>query len=603
MSVKEIQASLEELQSLDQEKIAKSCKSIVCNELEEAFKKVEGSNAAMLIAYACSMHLNPENASKPFSPKFIMNGSRAIIASDFSKEFLNVLADFCSEVTIPELKARLADICLVTKAGSIEHAYMAIDAYLESAQNLLGEDDDTILYFVAQRIERALRIIRMYKCDSQRPDLFNKICDFVISEINNKNLNDTFLYTLHLLNLSCKFGICDNEQILNNAQDIAKSRFELGDIMTSIQAWECALSATEDKNKQQEIWRQIATCHVKESEMQDGAIISVGCLLKAIDALAKVPKTRQERLELYEKMRDYQLESLHQLNKFSINLPDMSTFVHNAKTQVQGKDLFDMLFRLGVVVSKPTDISTLKNKSIEQMQNSFAWQFGGIYMDHEGITVAKVPASIGGLDDKANDEIIWSIMMQNIQIEHRLAVQAQIRPAIDEIMTQHHVSEHFIESVFQGHPFIPYGHEYFFIKGIILGLEGDFLSACHILIPQIENSLRYLVRSQGEEPTTLHGNGSQERSSFKVLLEHPAITEILGQNIVGNIHAILIDKIYGNLRNEMSHGYMPAGHFYSSSSVFLWWLVLHILMRPLYSQWKQEYDSGVVDNKEIELDS
>ncbi|MDI5831964.1 DUF7380 domain-containing protein [Shewanella xiamenensis] len=135
MSIQEVEVTLEELQSLDQDQILNACKSPVYYELESAFGSIKDSNAAKLLSAACSMHLKPENPKAPFSPKFIMQDRRGLIANDFSKESLNSLSQFCSFVTIPELQARLADISWVTKVGSVEHAYMAIEAYLESAKN------------------------------------------------------------------------------------------------------------------------------------------------------------------------------------------------------------------------------------------------------------------------------------------------------------------------------------------------------------------------------------------------------------------------------------------------------------------------------------
>lgn len=599
MSIQDVDVTLEELQSLDQDEILRLCKSPVYYELESAFGSIKGSEAAKLLSATCSMHLKPENPKAPFSPKFIMQDRRGLIANDFSKESLNSLSQFCSFVTIPELKARLADISWVTKSGSVEHAHMAIESYLESAKNLLAVADSWV--HPAERIERALRLCCMFRRDSQRPDLFEELSDFIASEINNKKLDDLPFYALRLLKLSHECGVGDDDWILNTAKEIAQTRFELGDTRTAISGWECALNSaisTQDKIKQQQIWREIAACHVKDSEVQDGGLIAANCILRAIDALSKVPNTRQERLELYETMRDHQIESLHQLHEFSTPPQDISEIVHQSKIEVQGKDFFDMLFRLGVLVSRPTDINRLKEQAIEQMQNSFAWMFGGTHIDHEGITVATVPSGMG-LDDKQGGPATWSTMMKNIGIDHQLAVQGQIRPALDEIMIQHHVSEYALERILKNNPFIPYGHEHFYIKGITFGLEGDFLSACHILIPQIENSLRYVARTQGEEPTTLHGDGSQERSGLKFLLDHPAVIEALGQDIVGNLQAILIDKIYGDLRNQMSHGYMPAGHFYGIAPVFLWWLVLHIVMLPLGSHWKQHYKPENTANKAI----
>ncbi|PKH55972.1 DUF7380 domain-containing protein, partial [Shewanella sp. Bg11-22] len=170
MSIQEVDVTLEELQSLDQDEILRLCKSPVYYELESAFGSIKGSEAAKLLSATCSMHLKPENPKAPFSPKFIMQDRRGLIANDFSKKSLNSLSQFCSFVTIPELKARLADISWVTKAGSVEHAHMAIESYIESAKHLLAVADSWV--HPAERIERALRLSCMFRRDSQRPDLF-----------------------------------------------------------------------------------------------------------------------------------------------------------------------------------------------------------------------------------------------------------------------------------------------------------------------------------------------------------------------------------------------------------------------------------------------
>ena len=86
MSIQEVEVTLEELQSLDQEQIVGSCKSLVYYELESAFGGIKDSNAAQLLSAICSMHLKPENSKAPFSPKFIMQDRRGLIANDFSKE-------------------------------------------------------------------------------------------------------------------------------------------------------------------------------------------------------------------------------------------------------------------------------------------------------------------------------------------------------------------------------------------------------------------------------------------------------------------------------------------------------------------------------------
>ncbi len=94
------------------------------------------------------------------------------------------------------------------------------------------------------------------------------------------------------------------------------------------------------------------------------------------------------------------------------------------------------------------------------------------------------------------------------------------------------------------------------------------MTACHVLIPQIENSLRYVAKIKGEEPSQLHGDGSQERNGLKGLLDNPLIIEAFGVDIIGNLQALLVDKIYGDLRNQLAHGYVPAGYYNQPPCIF-----------------------------------
>ncbi|HFH0581784.1 TPA: DUF4209 domain-containing protein, partial [Escherichia coli] len=103
------------------------------------------------------------------------------------------------------------------------------------------------------------------------------------------------------------------------------------------------------------------------------------------------------------------------------------------------------------------------------------------------------------------------------------------------------------------------------------------------------NSLRYVAKIKGEEPSQLHGDGSQERNGLKGLLDNPLIIEAFGVDIIGNLQALLVDKIYGDLRNQLAHGYVPAGYYNQPPCIFAWWLVLHILMNPTARYWQATY--------------
>ncbi|MBF4286136.1 hypothetical protein, partial [Vibrio anguillarum] len=158
----------------------------------------------------------------------------------------------------------------------------------------------------------------------------------------------------------------------------ARLQFERGDYDASINANEIALDAAmsmRDKEKQIATWQSISECHVKAAEHHQQGMIAAGRLLKAIDALAKVPGTKEQRLALYEDMREQQMESLHDLGLIVTDGQDISQLVNTAIANVQSVDLFDALFRLGTI-TRPSNMEQLREHAVEQMQTSISWMFG-----------------------------------------------------------------------------------------------------------------------------------------------------------------------------------------------------------------------------------
>lgn len=592
MSLHETVVTLEELQGLNLAAILSEVEENSYHYIESALAAQRESTPARLLAAACSMHFTPRDAKVPFKPKFIFEDCRGLIASDFSEESLTALKDFCPEVENHELRARLADIAWITKSGNIEHAYIAIEAYLESAKQLADESDSWVLPY--ERIERALRLSCMFRRDNQRPELFDKVSQFLLEQYEAHKESDRCFYAKSLLTLCLEFGIKEDNWIYEQALVLARLLFERGDYDSSINANQIALDAAismRNKEKQIATWQSISECHVKAAEDYQQGMIAAGRLLKAIDALAKVPGTKEKRLALYEEMREQQIESLHELDLIVTDGQDISQLVNTAIAKVQSVDLFDALFRLGTI-TRPSNIERLRQHAVEQMQTSISWIFGTTHLDHEGMTTAVIPAGLGIKDDE-NGLRCWSIMMRNIGIEHQLVVEGQIMPALNEVTTKYVVVKEAIEQICSNHPFIPDGHEEYFVKGLLAGFNRDFMTACHLLVPQIENSLRYLARQKGEEPSTLHGDGSQERNGIKALLGHQAIIDTLGSDLTTNLQVVLLDKLYGDLRNQLSHGYVPASTYWGTAPKFLWWLVLHIVMIPYARQWKEHYKQEI----------
>ena len=98
----------------------------------------------------------------------------------------------------------------------------------------------------------------------------------------------------------------------------------------------------------------------------------------------------------------------------------------------------------------------------------------------------------------------------------------------------------------------------------------------------IENSLRTILRDHGVRTSTLNANGVQEVLRMGAILEHEKTTEIFGTDTVCELQGLLVDRTYGNLRNNFSHGLLTKEDFYQPCAIYLWWLVLHLCLAPVY---------------------
>jgi Domain of unknown function (DUF4209) len=94
--------------------------------------------------------------------------------------------------------------------------------------------------------------------------------------------------------------------------------------------------------------------------------------------------------------------------------------------------------------------------------------------------------------------------------------------------------------------------------------SGDHPKAIHLLVPQIENALRFLLNLTGRPPNKPR-RGVQSSMAEKTLtdiLEHePIIKEKFGAAAHLYLVAFLADPRGRNIRNRRSHGLMAAEEF------------------------------------------
>lgn len=112
----------------------------------------------------------------------------------------------------------------------------------------------------------------------------------------------------------------------------------------------------------------------------------------------------------------------------------------------------------------------------------------------------------------------------------------------------------------------------FWTKGIAAGLNKDFISASHILMPYLEHALHNIAEITKGNITTLEKK-RQEAPSLGVIF--PMLQGVIDEEILYEIESFLQNGIDVNFRNNLSHGLLT--HFeIEKYGIYLWWICLKL---------------------------
>lgn len=121
--------------------------------------------------------------------------------------------------------------------------------------------------------------------------------------------------------------------------------------------------------------------------------------------------------------------------------------------------------------------------------------------------------------------------------------------------------------------FIPEDRKWLFAKGINAGFSNDFITASHILIPQIENSLKYIVKKNGLLSAKLYDDIQQD-NMLGGLLE--SLIKVNGHDLFFELKDFLIENSDVNFRNELCHGLLAPFQI-SHYGIYVWWICLKMI--------------------------
>ena len=566
--------------------------------------------AFTLLGAVTSLRLKPSSLTDPFTPAIVSHDSRSYIVDDFSDDHLNVLYEIVQDIFNPEIRARVADILWIKKRD-YHMAKLAINSYLESATIL---EDPYNWTQCAERIERAFRLGASLGKNAGHIDPVISHIETVLDKYNgegSKYLSERLMGFL----LEQKKG--DYKKYSALSEKLAKNAESDGDWCRARTYWETKVRwhvLDEDEINEGGAKVQAAETYVKEAEAaleseQSSYMLASAHLQHAVEAYRRIGGDKERIKELHSALLEYQERSTTELKTVSTEIK-LDGYVKKAIARVKGKTLHDAIIELALIVSSP-EVNDLREQ-VQELVKEFSIQqiLPTVGVNENGRVTGNMP-NIYSNDPKEVEGALRAKMFKHSRYHHTIFAQGIIEPARHQINLEHNVRLNDFIPLVSNNPLIPTGRELIYAQGLHAGMEGDFLVAAQLLIPQLENSIRHVLTQHGVITSGIDSKGIQDEHSLNTTLYLPEMHEIFGEDITFDFQGLLVERFGYNLRNRMAHGLMSYDAFYSVPVIYLWWLTLRlccwpILMRIEENQANQtkdkitdEFVEGTDGNKEF----
>jgi hypothetical protein len=597
--LEEMNFTLDDFKHSKWREIIAGCDKELCQSFATAFfnaakqAKEEGNNSLyqvyLLLHAVCGLWLRPDDKSTPFAPIWQgTDGSRSVDICDFFESHIEKLKEIFSEIDEPELSSRVGDVIWTCQhRGNISFAESTIDAYLRAGENLLSPDD---YFYGVEHFTRAIHLAASLGRDSRK---FSEVVSKIEELISRHSPTfQPFIGEFLELFFTYRQGIFKENASI--AECYAINYQKNGEWYLARNYWNAAARwhhIEENNDAERVCLINEAECYVSESESslnQSGRMhnsIAAHHLQCAIEAFRRIPGTEARREELHKKMLELQAMSQNELGKISQEV-DLTPHVEKALSAIKDKPFQEAIFSLCLIGSSPNVKFLRETIDKAAIEAPFHSLISMNIVNEKGRVTGRRNSMLSGTPE----EIEAAKQAEMHQWAHQEnGAQATVANIARLQLLQEHTPglRDFLEFT-SNNPFVPPGREMIFAKGFLLGFQGDFLESLSLLIPQIENSIRYLLNRQDVVTSSLSSDGIQEEFDLNKLLEMPETVQLFGEDIIFDLKGTFTSRFGANYRNLFAHGLLDFQEFYSYTAVYIWWLILRICCLPLINAKHQE---------------
>jgi hypothetical protein len=541
-------------------------------------RRTRQARVFQFLVHVCCMRLDSSSVHAPFKPALVSANGRSALPEDFEAPQIALL-EFYLNTDDPELRARVADLLWLTKKDH-QGALTAIDAYVASAQRLVGTGRTNELGEATSRFDRAASLAASLNNGTKLEDVRR-----AIDEVFEQAQAGTLLWLPpELLIVALKHRGDTKRDYAVFARELALAEEAKNQWWQARRYWEVVAEwhhALRREAGRLDALGRAAETLAQEASTSDSAIARASLLNQALDVLRPLPrfKQRQEELKLLALEAQQQFQSEASRFEYNLEVPRNEAEQHQEQIRsfISGGTTDEALRKLASLFRSPSygEMRTAAEDIVRA--HPFRFAFSSLTLGDNNKVVARTGTKSDS--DKEWEANVLHEMYQQATWHRQLHVMTTLEPARWQLIREHNPTLRDVARLIADSPVVPPDRLDLVADGILAGLRNDLVHCAHILIPQFENMLRLVLTMMGKSAFRITTDGTQEELNLNPLLtNNDDIARFLGRDILFDLRGLLVEELSVNLRNRVAHGMIRRDQIQQASTAYFWWSVLFILL-------------------------
>lgn len=538
--------------------------------------------------------VRPDDDVNPFAAKLIIDGRRSMIPDDIVGTQSAILADLIETLPSAHLRAKVGDIVFYNSRKHWRAASVAIVAYCEIAQ---GRLDDTIrpraskpsdsIMDVIEPLTRATALTRLIKKRGEIPDVVRHT---LLSCYDTALAGAHYFVFIKIAELSIWYSILESDRVAKDAESLARNA-PAGTYPEAVKrVWNIAADCHTrlgDKDNANRCRMEAAEQTLKMRDESDQPAVKAHWTKAALGEMRQLPGSRDRVQQLRDELRNLQLEAQDDFGTFT-------TPMDLAETQAEIQALFDgisfadacrHLYHMSAAPSK----QELRDITLDlARKHPLGAMIASSYYDAEGKEAARAPAMPS--DGTPSEDWFKAEAAKYMDVAMFEQVRGRIEPARLSLAERISIQERHVLPIVEASVFVPPERGALFAMGFARMFQGDYATAAHLLLPQLENSLRHVLTLSNRDPSKIEQDLIQGDRALSQLLDvnRSDLETIFGGDVAHQIDILFNFRPGPALRNEAAHGKLPWGAFFHHATIFGCWFIFGLTCRPLFCEWHEK---------------